>query len=146
MRHQTSLLALGSALVLRLEGHPCRTFIAPFDVVLSEFDVVQPDLLVVCDRGKITEKGIMGAPDVVIEFISPGSALKDRREKKNLYQSHGVREYILIYPIERHAEQFVLNDGRYGDPRLIGESESLSFHTLPGIEIPLAGIFRDLVE
>ncbi|HQH72395.1 MAG TPA: Uma2 family endonuclease, partial [bacterium] len=86
-----------------LQGKTCVPGIAPVDVVLSEEDVVQPDVFVVCDPQKITGKNIQGAPDLVIEVLSPATAKKDRWEKKWLYEKSGVREYILI----EVAAQFV---------------------------------------
>jgi Uma2 family endonuclease len=60
--------------------------------------VVQPDLLVVCDKNKMTEQDIQGAPDLVVEILSPSTAVKDKREKKAPYERFGVREYLIVYP------------------------------------------------
>ncbi|MBN4079178.1 Uma2 family endonuclease [Beggiatoa alba] len=68
----------------KLAGKPCRPFVAPTDVVLSDHDIVQPDIIVVCDEKKISEANIQGAPDLVVEVLSPATALKDKREKKAL--------------------------------------------------------------
>jgi len=76
IKHQNIAGILYATLNQNLKGRSCRPFIAPADVVLSEHDVVQPDVLVVCDEKKITEANIQGAPDLVVEVLSPSTALK----------------------------------------------------------------------
>ena len=109
-----------------LSGTPCRVFLAPFDVRLSHDDtfevdadidtVVQPDLSVVCDRGKIDERGCRGAPDWVVEVLSPSSAGRDMIVKRDLYERHGVREYWIVHPTDRVVTIYTLIDGAYGKP------------------------------
>ncbi|MDH7555291.1 MAG: Uma2 family endonuclease, partial [Spirochaetota bacterium] len=89
-----------------LEGKTCRVFLAPIDVRLPESDaaddavytVVQPDVVVVCDPEKIEKRGIIGAPDLVVEVLSASTAYKDETEKLNLYERHGVKEYWIVNP------------------------------------------------
>jgi len=81
-KHQIVAGNLFSSLIRGLAGKPCRPFIAPTDVKLSDLDIVQPDILVVCDSIRITPTHIAGAPDVVIEVLSPATAAKDLRQKK----------------------------------------------------------------
>ena len=78
-------------------GHPCRVYIAPTDVVLAEDQVVQPDVLVVCDPSKVAEAAIFGAPDVVFEVLSPSTEIKDRGRKMEIYEQFGVMEYYLVH-------------------------------------------------
>lgn len=126
-----------------LKGKSCIPFIAPTDVVLSEVDVVQPDVLVVCDKQKITKQNIQGAPDLVIEILSPSTSLKDRREKKRLYEKYGVREYLLIDPIGRYVQRCCLGDnGFYGKEDIFAPPEVLTLKSLPGIEVPMEEVFR----
>jgi len=121
----------------------CSVFIAPTDVVLSEHDVVQPDVFIICDQKKITEQNIQGAPELVIEVLSPNTALKDKREKKALYERHGVKEYIIIDPIEQYAEKFYLNEnGLYGHPDIFGPKEVMKLKILDDIEISLWEVFE----
>lgn len=89
VRHQTVAAKLVSQLEQKLKNKRCKPFIAPVDVVLSEYDIVQPDVFVVCDKSKITEANIQGAPDLVIEILSPATAIKDLREKK-----HSMRNLV----------------------------------------------------
>lgn len=127
----------------KLADKRCKPFIATVDVVLSEFDIVQPDIIVVCDKNKITEANIQGAPDLVVEILSPSTATKDLREKKHLYEKSGVKEYIIIDPIEEYAERFCLGtDGTYNKGDVFGHQEVLPFKSLEGIEINLWEVFE----
>jgi len=131
-----------------LSTHPekkaeCFVGIAPTDVVLSKHDVVQPDVFVVCDEKKITEANIQGAPDVVIEVLSPATALKDRREKKTLYERYGVKEYVLVDPVGQYVERLLLaDDGSYGRAEIYGPKEVFPLSVLEGIKISLWQVFE----
>jgi Uma2 family endonuclease len=103
--HQDLLGRLHTAFAIFLRGKPCRVFLAPFDVLLPSGDekdddevdtVVQPDLVVYCDKSKLNPKGGRGAPDIAVEILSPSTSKKDQREKFDLYQKHGVREYWIV--------------------------------------------------
>ena len=142
IKHQNVVINFSSYLKQQLKGKPCRPFVAPTDVVLSNHDIVQPDIFVVCDEKKITETDIQGAPDLVVEVLSPATALKDKREKKALYERSAVREYIIIDPIELYLERFVLKGKRYGESEIFGPQEVLPLHTLKGIDITLWEIFE----
>jgi len=141
--HQWVVGRLHALLVDALRGHACVPCVSPLDVVLSEANVVQPDVLVVCDRAKITPRGIVGAPDLVVEVLSASTALRDRRDKRELYQRFGVREYLLVDAEARVVEQFVLgDDGNYGKPAVLGAAESLRLRCLGDLEIALCGVFE----
>ncbi len=123
-------------------GPGCEVIPAPVDVVLAEDTVVQPDLIVVCDPDKLTNgKYVDGAPDLVIEVLSPSTALKDRREKRHLYEKSGVKEYLLINPEEHYAEYFRLEGGDYGPSELLGPEDSLSLALFPSLNQTLAEMF-----
>jgi Uma2 family endonuclease len=142
IKHQSITGRFYSRLEQKLKGKSCVPFIAPVDVVLSANDVVQPDVLVVCDRDKITEKNIQGAPDLIVEVLSPRTALKDMREKKSLYERSGVREYVVIAPLEEYVQRFWLqNDGHYGASDIFGLPEVLALRSLPEVELLLWEIF-----
>jgi Uma2 family endonuclease len=141
-RHQNIVYNLSFILKSKLLNKSCRPFVAPTDVVLSEYNVVQPDVFVVCDEKKITEN-IQGSPDLIIEVLSPATALKDKREKKALYEKYGVKEYILIDPSALVVERFLLEDDRvYGKGGIFGPKEVLPLVSLKEIEIPLWEIFE----
>ena len=142
-RHQNIVYNVSFILKSKLLNKSCRPFVAPTDVVLSEYDVVQPDVFVVCDEKKITEANIQGSPDLIIEVLSPATALKDKREKKALYEKYGVKEYILIDPSAFVVERFLLEDDRvYGKGGIFGPKEVLPLVSLKEIEIPLWEIFE----
>lgn len=103
--HQEILGELFWQLENYLRGKPCRAYLSPFDVRLFEKEgdtlenvrtVVQPDLMVVCDRGKVDRRGIRGAPDLVVEILSDSTRRLDRKVKLGLYQKAGVREYWIV--------------------------------------------------
>jgi Uma2 family endonuclease len=126
-----------------LQGKRCVPGIAPTDIVLSDHDVVQPDVFVVCDEQKITEQIIRGAPDLVLEVAGPSTAKKDRWEKKRLYESSGVREYILIDPVAQYAERYLLEkDGLFDRGEVFGPRQVLVLESLEGIEIRLWEVFE----
>jgi Uma2 family endonuclease len=77
--------------------------------------VVQPDLVVICDKSKLTDEGCLGAPDLVVEIISPYTSKKDIKEKFELYEREGVREYWIVYPGDRAVQVFSLTDEGYFD-------------------------------
>jgi len=127
-RHQNIVYNVSFILKSKLLNKSCRPFVAPTDVVLSEYDVVQPDVFVVCDEKKITEANIQGAPDLTVEVLSPATALKDKREKKNLYEKYGVKEYIIVDPAAQYVERFLLEEGGlYGKGRIFGPKEVLPY-------------------
>jgi len=112
-------------------------------VVFAEHDVVQPDVFVVCDEKKITEANIHGSPDLIIEVISPATALKDKREKKALYEKHGIKEYIIVDPTDQYVERFLFGeDGLYRKGDIFGPMEVLPIVGLEGIEISLWEVFE----
>jgi len=122
-------------------GNRCYTGIAPMDIVLDASHVVQPDVLVVCDRSKITPENIQGAPDLIVEVVSPSTEVKDRREKRRIYERFGVREYIIAFPERGYLERYYL-DGDYRGPDIFKGDERLRLICL-GIEIDLRQIFGE---
>ena len=141
--HQTVSVNLTSILRTALRGKTCRVFSAPTDVVLSDYDVVQPDVLVVCDPKKMTERNIQGAPDLIIEILSPSTSTKDQREKFYLYEKFGVHEYLIIEPDAKHVRRFALGDDELFDRGEIFDAQQiLALKSLEDIEIPLWDIFE----
>jgi len=126
-----------------LLGRPYRALIAPVDVRLPKQDeaderidtVVQPDVLVVCDPNKLDRRGVRGAPDWVVEVLSPSTAGHDQIRKRQLYERHGVREYWLIHPVDRILTVYRLIDGEYGKPELYELCGETVVSVLPDIVI-----------
>jgi len=138
--HQDIALSLGGKLKDFFGGKKCRAFIAPMDVKLSDEDVVQPDLLVVCDPSQI--KGhIEGPPSLVVEIVSPGSARMDRVIKPELYARFGVKEYWIVTPFPCTVEVFLLDGERYVFWKGFTEEDVLSSPSYPDLQIELKGVF-----
>jgi Uma2 family endonuclease len=139
VKHQRILNKLTYEFTQQLKR--CQHFIAPTDVVLDDFNVVQPDLFVVCSKKKITEDNIRGAPDLVIEVTSPNTELKDRREKKALYERFGVKEYIIVFPEREYLERYVLRNKKYSAPEIFNWDEVFKLKTFR-IEFNLWEVFE----
>ena len=142
VKHQKISIRLLEKLILnkgKIEG--CELFTAPTDVVFDEYNIVQPDIFIVCDKKKITEKNIQGAPDVIFEIVSKNTEIKDRREKFRLYERFGVREYIIVFPDREYIERYFLRDGKYSSPEIFNWDEIFSLITFD-IEINLWEIFE----
>lgn len=124
-----------------LQGKPCKVYTAPFDVRLPKksfeerkiFTVVQPDISVICDLRKIDEKGCLGAPDIVIEILSPGNNQTELQNKYQVYEEAGVKEYWLVVPKEKALLQYILNsEGIFIATRPFTIDDFLTSDSLPG--------------
>jgi len=136
----------------------CKIFTAPFDVRLPKngekehkdiFTVVQPDICVICDLSKIDKRGCLGAPDMIVEILSPSTAKKDYSIKYNLYERAGVKEYWIVSPEAKYVEIFLLQeDGKYAEGIIYEEKDYpeekniIPVGTLSGLEIDFNDIFR----
>lgn len=96
-----------------LKGKTCRPFNDGVDVYLTENDRVISDAMIVCNKNIIRLDGIHGAPDLVVEVLSPGTAKNDRGYKKNLYETAGVKEYWIVDPISNSIEVYILANGKF---------------------------------
>jgi len=153
LRHQDLVLTIGSQLKSLLRDTSCKTIVAPFDLRLSEQShtsdnyidtVVQPDILVVCDKVKLDERGCNGAPDLVIEILSPSTAKMDTLLKFNLYQKHGVKEYWLVHPNDQTVMVFKLLDtGLYGRADMYVAGDIIPVPLLGELEVDLAKVFTE---
>lgn len=150
--HQVILGNVLSTIRPYLKGQPCRVLTAPFDVRLTTGGangdaqiqtVVQPDLFVVCDRSKLDERGCLGAPDWIIEIVSPGNTSHDTRTKFDLYQESGVTEYWLVFPGLQTVAAYVLVDERYELAAEYATPGRVPSHTLPDLTLEWADIFAD---
>ncbi len=139
--HQKVVGRLYSRLERALVAGACEPFIAPTAIRLSDTDVVEPDILVVCDPAKVKASHVEGAPDLIVEVLSPGTAARDLRPKKALYERAGVKEYVVVDPLEHYAIRFVLIDDTYDRGTVVAWDEVLTFVTLAGVEVPLWEVF-----
>lgn len=151
--HQSISWALIVQLGNYLKGKKCRAFHAPFDVRLFEEDgdqpyhvdtVVQPDLLVVCDPSKLDGHGCKGAPDLVIEILSPSTRQHDRLTKLNLYQRAGVQEYWIVDPEEKTVIVMTLEDGEHYAPTAYSSQATVSVGVLEDCKIDLGPVFEGI--
>ena len=149
--HQSILGELYLQLGNYLKGKKCKAYLSPFDVRLFEQEgdspedvdtVVQPDLLVVCDQNKVDRHGVHGAPDLVIEILSPASARYDRLVKFNLYQRAGVKEYWLVDPSTRTVSVHTLEDGAYHAATVYSSDLSVPVGVLDNCNIDLSTVFE----
>lgn len=148
-RHQTVSIALSAFLFFHFKGKACRAFSAPYDVRLpvslkpGNIDtVVQPDICIICDGAKIDKQGCNGAPDLVIEILSPGNSPREMREKFTLYESSGVREYWLILPESTSVLLYTLNEeGTYIGHQPRTSEESITSIIFPDLTIDLGEVF-----
>ena len=152
MRHQGLLWQLVAQFAPFLEKSTCQPFTSPIDVLLptpseevsSATTVIQPDLIVVCDPDKLHERGVVGAPTLVVEILSPSTSTKDLREKLHAYERAGVPEYWVVSPAEKWLQIFTLNaQGRYDAPTTFGDGEQAPVGVLPGLIIDLSRIFAE---
>jgi Uma2 family endonuclease len=151
-RHQQILGELHLQFGNWLKGKPCQVYLAPYDVRLPESDerdelvetVVQPDISIICDRSKLDEAGCRGAPDLIVEILSPGTAHKDLKIKMDRYERAGVREYWIVDPAEQTVMVFLRgSDGRYGRPQIYYKDDLVQVAILPELEIALATVFAE---
>ncbi len=139
-----------------LHGSSCSFFHAPVDVRLKGkpfrnkplkddeiFTVVQPDIIVVCDKAKLSDNRFVdGAPDFIAEILSPGNTRTETRYKLNLYEENGVKEYWVVYPDYRHVMVFLLNENdKYGKPVIYEADDTISSAVLRGFCISIDDIF-----
>lgn len=133
----------------------CEIYTAPFDVRLPKngetaddkiYNVVQPDICVICDHSKLDEKGCIGAPDLVVEVNSPSTSKRDLNQKFFLYESSGVNEYWVVYPEAQAVTVFILQpDGKYDDGttyEVIKKQTKVPVKTLEGLVIDLEELFE----
>ena len=142
--HQRALLKLGMHVGLFVERQGLgETFFAPLDVVLSNTDVVQPDLLFVSRERMhiLTHNDIHGAPDLIAEVLSPYTAQRDLTFKRDLYAKHGVKEYWQVNIDERRVTVLSLGDNDYEVAAVYGSGQTLTSPVLPGFALAIDEIF-----
>ncbi|MES2703088.1 MAG: Uma2 family endonuclease [Bacteroidota bacterium] len=135
-----------------LKNNKCSVYIAPFDVRLPRrskedkdiITVLQPDICVICDESKLDDRGCLGAPDIVIEVLSPGNNSKELRNKYEIYEESGVREYWVVSPQDNTFVCYTLIDGVYDMSRVMAAGDIITSSVLPGLEIDLQELFNSV--
>jgi len=144
--HQRILMKISGEFYSFLKGKTCEVFIAPFDVRLfyeeddSDDTVVQPDLVVICDPKKLGEEGCRGAPEMIVEILSPSNTAIEMQRKLNLYLEAGVCEYWIVDPENKQIIIYRLENDEYIF-RTCSINDIARPGILPGLEIPLSEIF-----
>lgn len=139
------------ALSIYLKNSKCETYSAPFDVRLpislkkgKSDTVVQPDIVVICDRRKLDKQGCNGAPDIVIEILSPGNSKREMKDKFELYEASLVKEYWIVDPVHQDVTIYTLTQKN----KYIGSRPYLAGHSIPssvleGFSIEASEVFRE---
>ena len=150
--HQKAVMELSGQLYAYLKGKKCEVYPAPFAVRLFEQDgdrpedvdtLVEPDVSVVCDPSKLDDTGCRGAPDLVMEVLSPSTTRHDRFTKFNLSQRAGVREYWIIDPADKSVQVFVLEDGHYTAQDFGTAGDTVRVNVLKDCTIDLSQVFPE---
>ncbi len=142
-KHQDISAVLNDILRAEARKIAARVYYAPLDVYLSEYTVLQPDLLVVTKERseRLSDRGVEGAPDLVVEIMSPSTSERDKTLKSRLYAQAGVREYWLVSPEAGTIEVLVLGEEGYSVHVRAGRDETVSSTVLPELSFPASAIF-----
>jgi len=147
-RHQAILGELFYQIYNFLRGKPCKAFSSPFDVRLfykadeSDDTVVQPDISVICDRKKLGTEGCRGAPDLVIEILSPSNTAIEMGQKLKLYREAGVREYWIVDPENNEITVYCFQNKKT-DIKTYKSTDTVAVTIFPGLNIPLEQVFAE---
>ena len=144
-RHQAVLGEIYGQLYNHLRGKRCKVSLGPIDVRLEKDTVVVPDVIVICDPNKITNAGVNGAPDLIVEVLSPSTSRHDKLVKFALYQRTGVSEYWIVDPLDNTITAYRLVGNEYV-ASAYGETDSATVAAIPGFEMDLAQVFTEDVE
>ena len=147
--HQRILLTLTTILLNYVKKNKLGyIYCAPFDVLFSEEDIVQPDIIFVSNENRkiITKDNIQGTPDLLIEILSPGTSKRDLGIKKKLYAKKGVREYWIVDPVQETIEVLNLKEGEFRgksyNKDVVGQTPRLSSFVIQGFDIDIKEIFE----
>lgn len=150
--HQRVSIKIASKFYTYLEGKQCQVYDAPFDVRFPKeskkdhkiHDVVQPDICVICDPEKLDDRGCIGAPDLIVEILSPGNSKTELKHKFELYESNGVREYWVIHPENQDILIYTLIDGKYSPSALLTSGDVVKSIAVEGFTLDLEEFFGDI--
>ena len=150
LKHQIVAGRIFGDLEQYLRRKECSVFISPFDVRLPKksetsdeqiFTVVQPDICIVCDPAKLDRRGCIGAPDMIVEILSPGNMARDAKVKFDLYEEFGVNEYWIVSPGDENVVVYLLEDGKYVLRGEYAEPCQIPVTALPNFSLDWSEIF-----
>jgi Uma2 family endonuclease len=148
-RHQAVSGNMFLELANFLKNYPYKVHTAPFDVRFSKNpdysktdSVVQPDISVICDLDKLDDKGCWGAPDLIVEILSPGNSRVEVQNKYELYQEYGVREYWVVHPTDCTVLIYTLINEKFQPSRLFTSGDRVQSIVLPSFELDLEAVFQ----
>jgi Uma2 family endonuclease len=152
VRHQQLSAEIGGQLWSFLRGKKCQVFTAPFDVRLPRksnddkeiITVVQPDICVICDPTKLDKRGCLGAPDIVVEILSPGNNTKELKNKYEVYEEAGIKEYWVVSPQDNTFVAYTLINGRYQPSRIMVAGDVVTSTVLEGFSLDLTELFGEM--
>jgi Uma2 family endonuclease len=136
-----------------LQDQLCKVYSAPFDVRFPKeskadrdvYTVLQPDICVVCDKSKLDDRGCIGAPDLIVEILSPGNTKVELLHKYQVYQEFGVKEYWVVSQSDQSILIYTLNEhGKFQPSKIFTLSEKITSTVLPGFELALDDVFGNL--
>lgn len=151
-KHQEVSVRVTTDLYNFLENRPCKVYSAPFDVRLTPrkndkhgkvHTVVQPDICVVCDLDKLDDLGCVGAPDLIIEILSPGNTRKEMQNKFEIYQENGVAEYWIIHPTDEYILQYVTENGKYKVGKYYYEEEIVESSSVKDFKVMVSDVLTN---
>jgi Uma2 family endonuclease len=150
--HQSSSTTIQGEMYSYFKKSTCRLFDAPFDVRLVDskksksdklvYTVVQPDICVICDAKKLDERGCIGAPDLIVEIVSPGNSMREMKTKYELYEENGVREYWIANPLEKNIMLYFLKAKKYHLKKIYFDDDAIESVLFKGLTIELKEIFK----
>jgi Uma2 family endonuclease len=150
--HQRLLGRLYRNFADHLDGKPCEPMLSPFDVLLADDDValddidtvVQPDLVVICDKTRLLDIGYRGGPALVVEILSPSTSRKDLHDKFSLYETFGVKEYWVVDPASRSVQVFRPDaQGRFDRGELLEKTGTMVSRVFEGLAVDLGALFAE---
>lgn len=151
--HQKVSIELATMIKNCLKDRKCELYTAPFDVRFIKEDqikddnivtVVQPDLCIICDQSKLDDAGCLGAPNMIVEILSPSSAQKDAKEKFQLYEEHGVQEYWMVHIDEKLIDVFHLENNKYQLDKIYTSSDQIKSAAIQGLIVNVQEVFQGL--
>ena len=151
--HQEIFGAMFNPIYSFLKNKPCKVYGAPFDVRFPKtskadkdvFTVLQPDICVICDLTKLDDKGCIGAPDIIVEILSPGNNKKELLNKYQVYQEFGVKEYWVVSQSDQSILIYTLDaTGKFQPSKIFTLSEEIRSSVLPGFVLKLDDVFEGI--